>query len=285
MTRRPWVVEEIAEELGMQLTMGAESMDFRLALLTRLPILHSQVHPHPDLHKPLLEVSMETDDGEELTAFVTHLTAAFNQGRGGGHIREREAKAILEIMEPWRREGRPHLVMGDFNTLAPGDTFKASNLLRYIVQMDKQPADPKLIDGNPNLNNVVPRQLRFLNPLLRVIPKSKTLMELFDGAASLYAPRGPIRLVLEAGYVDSYRRMHPGEEGFTCPAAVPAGRIDYIFASPDLVERLEDCHEIVEGDGMPGRYASDHLAVTASLGLGVRKGVLAGEMSGAAANR
>ncbi|HLZ62371.1 MAG TPA: endonuclease/exonuclease/phosphatase family protein [Ktedonosporobacter sp.] len=281
--QRPLVVEEIAEELGMQLTMGAETTnDFRLALLTRLPIVYSKLHPHPGLRKPLLEVGVEEANGQVLTVFVTHLTAAFNRGRGGGHIRQREAKAIIEIMEPLRQQGKPHVLMGDFNSLAPGDSFKASNLLRYIVQMDTQRNDSALFDGNPQLNSVVPPQLRFLNPLLRAIPRSKVLTNLFDAAATFYAPRASIRLIREVGYVDCYRQAHPGEEGFTCPAAAPAGRIDYIFASPDVASRLEDCYEIVEGDGMPGNHASDHLAVAASLGLGVQRDMLVEEACGTA---
>ncbi len=273
---RPAVIEQIAENLGMHLTMGGEQAfdnDYRLALLTHLPIVSTKIHARPGiLTKPLLEVCVEEADGQHLTAFVTHLSAAFNRGRGGGHLRTREAHEIIKIMEPLQQQQKPHFLLGDFNSLGPGDDFKAHHLLRYIVHMD-QDRDPKLVDGNPHLNAVVPRQLRFLKPLLRIIPESEFLSRCFDGVAALYVPRASIGYIKQASYIDCYRRMHPHEPGFTCPATDPAGRIDYIFASPNLAERLEVCDVIVEGDGMPGSYASDHLAVAAEFGLQVEPGL------------
>src|SRR5262245_42915200 len=140
MQNPPLVVEEIAQELGMHLIMGGKARhrsDYQIALLTHLPIVYTKLHPRPGiLNKPLLEVGIEEANGQQLTAFVTHLAAAFNRGRGGGHIRLREAREILKIMAPLRQESRPHFIMGDFNSLAPGDDFKASHLIRYIVNMD-----------------------------------------------------------------------------------------------------------------------------------------------------
>ncbi|MBE3561594.1 MAG: endonuclease/exonuclease/phosphatase family protein [Ktedonobacteraceae bacterium] len=263
----PWVVEEIASNLGMQLVMGGEarhSSDYQIALLTRLPVVHTKIHARPGiLTKPLLEVCVEEADGQHLTVFVTHLTAAFQRGRGGGHLRLREMHEIVGIMAPLREQGKPHMLIGDFNSLAPGDMFRASRLLRYIVRLDQFRKNPALIDGHPHLNAIVPPQLRFLTPVLRIIPRSSLLCTMFDAAASLYAPRGSIRYLRQAGYIDCYRHLHPYEEGFTCPAAAPAGRIDYVFACPDLAARLEMCHEIVIGDGLPGDHASDHLAIAA----------------------
>jgi endonuclease/exonuclease/phosphatase family metal-dependent hydrolase len=162
------------------------------------------------------------------------------------------------------RQGTPHLLIGDFNSLAPSDTFKASFLLRYLVRLDSERLNWEQSDGHPYLNFVVPPQLRFLNPLLRVIPRSTLLSTVFDTAAALYAPRGCITLLLQAGYVDCYRRSHPHAWGFTCPADAPAGRIDYIFADPLMTERLETCEVITTSEDIPGNLASDHLCVAAS---------------------
>src|SRR5690349_19239779 len=44
---KPTVIEEVAENLGMQLTMGGEQAfeeDYRIALLTRLPIIDTKIH-------------------------------------------------------------------------------------------------------------------------------------------------------------------------------------------------------------------------------------------------
>jgi hypothetical protein len=139
--------------------------------------------------------------------------------------------------------------------------------LRYLVAMDlRRRQNPHAAVGHPNLDFVVPEPLRFLNPLLQVIPRSKVLCALFDGAGSLYAPRGSISMLRKAGYIDCFRNTNPHDPGFTCPAAAPAGRIDYIFASPELAERLSRCCVVTEGNGLRGDEASDHLPVVAEFG-------------------
>jgi endonuclease/exonuclease/phosphatase family metal-dependent hydrolase len=267
----PTVLAEIAEELGMQVVTGdpRHCEGYQLALLTRLPVVSYKVHERPGiLARPLLEVCVEEENGEHLTVCVTHLSAAFNRGRGGGGVRLREVEEILRITAPLRAEGKPHLIMGDFNSLAPGDAFKASGLLRYIIQMDRT-AKKIYYDGHPNFNAVVPPHLRFLRPVFNAVADSDLLCSLFDLAAYLYAPRGCIR-DLKRLYVDSYRHMHPDEPGFTCPAAAPAGRIDYIFTSPLLADRLNDCDVLRIGeDGITGDQASDHLPITAEIALRV----------------
>ncbi len=280
-TKRPLVIEEIAETLGMQLITTGDTGEsgyrngYLPALLTSLPVIHTQIHNRPGLlTRPLLEVCVKEAHGDHLTVFVMHLSAAFHRGRGGDHIRQREVREILSITAPLREQGVPHLLMGDFNSLAPGDPFQASNLLRYMINLDRRKHNPGFIDGQPYLSSLVPRQLRFLNPLLRSIAENNLLCALFDTAASFYVPRGTIRLVYQAHYVDCYRRSHPNERGFTCPAASPAGRIDFIFASPTLLERLETCDPVTEAEGLPGSQASDHLAVTAEFGIRIQPEVL-----------
>lgn len=275
---QPWLVaEELAEKLGMQLVRGGEAAhahDYQLALLTRLPIISTRIHPRPGiLNKPLLEVCVEEEDGNHLTVFVTHLWAAFYKGWAGNGLRKREMKEILTITRPYREKNIPHLIMGDFNSLAPGDLLKASHLLRYVIAMDNTKRDLHIADGHPHLNFVVPGPLRFLNPLLRVIPRSMLLSSIFDALAGFYAPRGCVHMIREeAGYIDCYRRTHPKAWGFTCPAGAPAGRIDYIFASPALSKQLETCYVLLKGeDDQLGSQASDHLAIAAEFGLRVQQ--------------
>jgi endonuclease/exonuclease/phosphatase family metal-dependent hydrolase len=246
-----------------------DEKDWQIALLSRLPIIEAYAHERPGiLTKPVLEACIEEKDGRKLTVFVTHLAAAFSQGRGGGGIRRREAQEILSIIASKR--GTPHLLLGDFNAIAPGDRLKASTLLRYLIMTDRRyNQNPYENIGHPYLDFVVPKPLRFLNPLLRVIPRSKILSALFDGAGSLYAPRGSISMLRKAGYVDCFRHLNPNAQGFTCPATAPAGRIDYIFASPELVERLSGCSVVTEGNGLRGDEASDHLPVVAEFGESV----------------
>jgi hypothetical protein len=156
--------------------------------------------------------------------------------------------------------------MGDFNTLSPGDAFKANFLLRYVLELDVEYSAGRLASGLPYLDGIIPPHLRFLRPLLQTVAKSTALSGLFDMAAYFYAPRGAIR-PLRKLYRDCFRHLHPHEWGFTCPAVAPAGRIDYIFACPVLADRLTSCSVITEGGGMPADHASDHFPVVAEFDL------------------
>ena len=98
--------------------------------------------------------------------FVAHLMAAFRQHGVGSQLKRcRELADIVRILGP--QQGTNHLLMGDFNSIAPGDRAKGSRFLRDM-------ADPDLYyhlasggtRGLPSLNYVVPPSLRFVTPLL-----------------------------------------------------------------------------------------------------------------------
>jgi exonuclease III len=73
-----------------------------------------------------------------------------------------------------------------------------------------------------------------------------------------------VRRVLEAGYLDCYRELHPEEPGYTFPAPDPAIRLDYIFSPPIMRPRLLSC-EVVE---LPAVIAaSDHRPLLARFAL------------------
>lgn len=265
-------IRELAWRLNMPYCTNASpdgSWQTSSALLSRLPIVRSAVHARPGvISRPVLEVTLEEAHGEKLTAFVAHLVASFSQGRGNDRARSREVREILRIL---RGNHGPHLLMGDFNALAPGDKLKASNLLSYLIEGDNEWRGDwraKEREGHPSLNGVVPPKLRFLNPLLCWVPRSRVLRALFDEAASLYAPRGSIGLLQKAGYVDCFRYVNPRAWGFTCPADAPAGRIDYIFANPLLATRLSAC-KVLGGEEIVRLDASDHLPVMAEFGMGI----------------
>lgn len=73
-------------------------------------------------------------------------------------------------------------------------------------------------------------------------------------------PRRTIQSILEAGYVDCYRTLHPGKPGYTYPAESPWLRLDYVFASPPVAARLLACDFVM---GEAAARASDHLPVWA----------------------
>ena len=262
----PQIVEEIAQRLGMQYRMSGsytQVHDWQTGLLSRLPIVETHSHNHSDiLSKHILEACIEEENGSKLTVFIAHLSAAFYQSGSGDGQRRREVQEILRIMASKR--GTPHLLMGDFNAIAPGDRLKASALLRYLIIMDQQyRRNPHEDLGYPNLDSVVPRPLRFLYPFMQTITRSKILCALLETTGSLYTRRGSISLLRKAGYIDCFRLKNPKDPGFTCPAASLAGRIDYIFASPELAERLSASYVVTKGNGLRGDEASDHLPVVA----------------------
>ncbi len=260
------VVETLASRLGMEYRLSGRLKGQRVeqgALLSRLPILATRAHRTTILNKqPLLEVTVEEPDGQPLTVFVAHLTASFSRAWAANLKRRRELADIVRIMAAHR--GTNHLLMGDFNSIAPGERVKGSRFLRYMT-------DPNLYyhlavggtQGLPSLSYVVPPALRFMTPVLMAAPKSRALGALFDTLDPLYAPRSGFGLLRKAGYVDCFRALHPYESGFTWPSALPAGRIDYIFASPALAGRLA-ASAVETGDGrVCGMDASDHLPVFA----------------------
>jgi endonuclease/exonuclease/phosphatase family metal-dependent hydrolase len=67
-----------------------------------------------------------------------------------------------------------------------------------------------------------------------------------------YISRRPIEFVLEAGFADCFRELHPDERGWTYLSWDPWARIDYVFA-----RRAPRSCDVVETD------ASDHFAVVA----------------------
>ena len=78
-------------------------------------------------------------------------------------------------------------------------------------------------------------------------------------------PRKVIPLLLEAGYVDCYRALHPTTRDDASYTSHHALRVDYIFASPQLAECLSACEIIREGDAL---RASDHVPIWAEFRCG-----------------
>jgi exodeoxyribonuclease III len=66
-----------------------------------------------------------------------------------------------------------------------------------------------------------------------------------------------LRRLIEAGWIDAYRTLHPKDAGFTLPPGAPAVRLDYLLVPPPLVERVVSC-EPADDAPLVAR-ASDHL--------------------------
>jgi endonuclease/exonuclease/phosphatase family metal-dependent hydrolase len=64
-----------------------------------------------------------------------------------------------------------------------------------------------------------------------------------------------IQHMLDAGYVDCYRELHPDDAGYTFPSHNPHVRLDYVFAPAPEIARVLQC-EVVRGP--EAAQASDH---------------------------
>jgi endonuclease/exonuclease/phosphatase family metal-dependent hydrolase len=260
------VVEQLANNLDMEYRLSGRAKDeegWQGAVLSRFPIISTRIHSNTIITKqPLLEVCIEEHDGQPLTIFVTHLTADFSRFWIANYKRRREVQELLRIMES--KQGTKHLLMGDFNSIAPGERLQGSSFLQYVTDPGlyyQLKPDPSI--KAPDLNFVLPSALRVVKPLLEMVPRRKTLSTILDASSFLYAPRGGFRLLNKAGYVDCFRAMNPDKEGFTWPAPMPAGRVDFIFASSELAPYLSASGVLTEDDEGSIREGSDHLPIFA----------------------
>lgn len=74
--------------------------------------------------------------------------------------------------------------------------------------------------------------------------------------------REAIKILLQFGYVDGFRWLHPDQDGFTFPTPTPHVRLDYMFLSPVLAKHLREC-SVVKPAIAP--KASDHYPLLAVL--------------------
>jgi endonuclease/exonuclease/phosphatase family metal-dependent hydrolase len=70
-----------------------------------------------------------------------------------------------------------------------------------------------------------------------------------------FVARRPIELFIEAGFVDCYRRSHPGERGWTYLTWHPWARLDYVLVSAEIAAGFAECDVVTSADA---RRASDH---------------------------
>jgi endonuclease/exonuclease/phosphatase family metal-dependent hydrolase len=77
--------------------------------------------------------------------------------------------------------------------------------------------------------------------------------------------RDTIQVMLDEGYTDAWRTLHPGDPGFTFPTWDPHVRLDYVFTPHRYASRLLAC-EVLQGQVAAVRAASDHLPLVVDVG-------------------
>lgn len=261
---------ELADRLGMY---SARAISPRLGsavgLLSRWPLRDVNLHEGAPLRNALLEAVVEPEGSTPVRVFVAHLAARYTAWRAGERVRLREIAYILAQMRASSVTGEPQLLMGDFNSLPPGERLLASRLLLHTAENDVRRAQGHDLTGQPGVRRVLPAPLRPLGSALVGLAGLPPVARAFDQVAALYVPRDVVRRTRAAGYADLYTLAHPdpGQREMSCPSRNPAGRIDYIFASPELVSGLAECELLSDSPASPVSLASDHRPMLATLAL------------------
>ena len=208
---RPAVVEQLARDTGLG-HWGCRRGD-SLAFLARHPVVSASWHRPRFSRHAFLEL---VPAGGVWRVFGVHLSAvhaAWTERR-----RLFELRSLLAAVAA--HQHGPHALVGDFNTVAPGELFDFGNL---------------------------PTRLRALVWLSGGRVRWRT-----------------IQAVLDSGYRDAFRHLHPDRVGYTFPSWNPHVRLDYLFVPESMLPAVTRC-EVREHDDL--RQASDHLPIYGELRL------------------
>jgi endonuclease/exonuclease/phosphatase family metal-dependent hydrolase len=286
------LVRRLAARLSMEVIVGepSDGSALNLAILTRLPVRRWRNHRHSGL---MLRSHLECEVGTEsrsmprVRVHCLHLAARFGERANGEVRRMAEIGAVLGDIAHARR--LPHLVTGDFNSIAPGDTVAASAFLARMAELRRAGVVVRGLDGlltpvdrgsaaeaevagrwqqvgiHPDLDVGLPRLPWILTPLTEVLPRFRYT----DLVVNLPIQRWTVDHVVKSGYTDCFRALHPQDDGYTCATWMPAARIDYAFADRLLAARLIDCAVIGSGSrpDPDTATASDHLPLVTDFRL------------------
>jgi exodeoxyribonuclease III len=207
---RPDVVEQIARETGMA-QWGARA-GHSLGFMSRLPVAHVQWYrPRISRHAFLEIVPSGAAPWRIFGVHLSAVHAAWTERR-----RVMELRALLAGIA--QHQHGPHALVGDFNTLAPGE----------LLDVRKLPA------------------------------RLRALVWMSGGRVRWRT----IQTVLDAGYRDGFRYLHPDIVGNTFPTWDPHVRLDYLFVPERCLPSVAACSVVTSG---PTRDGSDHFPLIAEL--------------------
>lgn len=208
---RPAVVEKIARETGLG-HWGSRRGD-SLAFLAREPVVSAAWHRPRFSRHAFLEI---VPAGGVWRVFGVHLSAvhaAWTEQR-----RLFELRSLLTAVS--KHQHGPHALVGDFNTVAPGELFD-----------------------------------------FRLLPARLRALVWLSGGQVRWRT---IQAVLDSGYRDAFRHLHPDRVGYTFPSWNPHVRLDYLFVPESMLTAVRRC-EVREHADL--RHASDHLPIYGELRL------------------
>lgn len=206
----PLVIERLAS--ATEFPYWSAQRSHSIAYISRVKLAYHEWHYPAGAKHSFLEIVPE---GNEARIFGLHLSARFS--KWDERQRGREIRNLLKGIE--RHQSGLHVLVGDFNTLAPGE----------VLEVQKMPA--------------------WIRALVWISGRD--------------IQRETIQVMLDAGYVDGFRRLHPEIKGYTFPTWDPHVRLDYVFVPTAFAERLKSCEVVTEAPAVV--HASDHLPLLAHL--------------------
>ena len=207
----PRVIEHLSA--ATKFPYWAARRNHSIGFLSRQEIDYHEWHYPAGARHSFLEI---IPAGTEARVFGLHLSARFS--RWDERRRWREIRSLLEGIK--RHQEGFHILVGDFNTLAPGE----------VLEMDKLPT--------------------WIRALIWISGRK--------------LQRETIQFVLDAGYMDGYRTLHPDDKGYTFPTWDPHVRLDYMFVPKIFKDRMLSCDVITEPKDLI-KAATDHCPLIAEL--------------------
>ena len=210
---RPEVIERLAE--ATEFPYWAARRNHSIGFLSRHEVEYHEWHYPAGARHSFLEI---IPAGGEARVFGLHLSARFS--KWDERRRTREIRSLLDGIK--RHQQGFHVLVGDFNTLAPGEA----------LNIDRMPA--------------------WIRGLIWISGRK--------------LQRETIQMMLDAGYNDGYRMLHPDVKGYTFPTWDPHVRLDYVFVPKVFAKRLLSCEVICDPQERV-RAASDHCPLIAELAM------------------
>ncbi len=207
----PEVIERLSQ--ATKFPFWAARRNHSIGFLSRQELDYYEWHYPAGARHSFLEI---VPAGGKVRVFGLHLSARFS--KWDERRRTREIRSLLDGIK--RHQDGFHVLVGDFNTLAPGE----------VLELDRLPA--------------------WIRALIWISGRK--------------LQRESIQMVLDAGYADGYRTLHPDVKGYTFPTWDPHVRLDYVFVPKAFANRLVKCDVITEPQERI-RAASDHCPLEAQL--------------------
>ena len=207
----PAVIERLSH--ATKFPFWAARRNHSIGFLSRTEVDYHEWHYLAGARHSFLEI---VPAGGKTRVFGFHLSARFS--KWDERRRTREILSLLEGIK--RHQNGFHILVGDFNTLAPGE----------VLELDRLPA--------------------WIRALIWISGRK--------------LQRESIQLVLDAGYADGFRMLHPDDLGYTFPTWDPHVRLDYVFVPRAFADRLTKC-EVTTDPKERIRAASDHCPLVAEL--------------------